>query len=127
MIMTMIIIVSCGSQNTEENSIKRLAIFLTPHMNDITVGWKSSNKISKYEIYRVDVTEDVLDPERDMSFELSAYEKIDEVFSGEDSYADKSVKPDHYYAYVVKAYQNVNEKNKLVYISDVYDDQLSLV
>ncbi len=127
MIMTMIMIASCGSHDPEEASFseseKKLSISLTPHMNDITVEWKDDNKISKYVIYRVDVTEDVLGPERDMTFELSSYEKIAEVPCGKGSYIDKSVKTDHYYAYVVKAYQKIKEKNRLVYISDEYDDQ----
>ncbi len=127
MIMTMIMIVSCGSRDSEEDSfsesVESLSISLTPHMNDITVEWKDDDKINKYVVYRVDVTEDVLDPERDMTFEISGYEKIAEVSDGKGSYIDTSVEPDHYYAYVVRAYQKVKEENRLVYISNEYDDQ----
>ncbi|SDB20450.1 hypothetical protein [Eubacterium oxidoreducens] len=127
MMMIMIMSVSCGSYDSEEGSFseseKSFSISLTPHMNDITVEWNDDNKINKYVIYRVDVTEDVLEPEKDMTFDLSKYEKIAEVSSGKSSYVDKSVNPNHYYAYVVKAYQKVKEKNRLVYMSDVYEDQ----
>ncbi len=125
----MIMIASCGSQDTEEvsssESVESLSISLTPHMNDVTVEWAEDNKIDKYEIYRVDVTEDVLDTETDMTFELSSYEKIAEVSGEECSYVDESVQSDCYYAYLVKGYQKVDGKSRLVYSSGEYDDQYS--
>ncbi|MCR5666442.1 MAG: hypothetical protein K6G01_06385 [Eubacterium sp.] len=127
MMMTMLMIVSCGSQDWEEDvsaeSVETFSISLTPHMNDITVAWEEDNKISTYEIYRVDVTQDVLNPEKDMTYELSSYEKIAEVSGGEGSYTDENVKADHYYAYLVKAYQQVEEEKKLVYASNEDDGQ----
>lgn len=87
MMMTMLMMVACGSQDLEEDvsveSVETFSISLTPHMNDITVAWEEDNKISTYEIYRVDVTQDVLNPEKDMTYELSSYEKIAEVSGGD--------------------------------------------
>ena len=79
-ILVMVMTVACGSRpdnpDSSAESVKSLSVFLTPHMNDITVEWENPGKINIFEIYRVDVTEDVLDPEKDMTFHIADYEKI---------------------------------------------------
>lgn len=110
--------------SASSKKVEHLSVSLKPNMESISVKWKKRKNIKKYVIYRIDVTKDVMDQEKDYSFKMSQYKKIGEVSGKKRYYKDKRAKENHYYAYVVKAYKRGSGKYKLAYTSynrDCYD------
>ena len=95
-----------------EGAVESMYFEATPKLDRVKLNWYKEKKVSKFIIYRADVTK--LVKKGKVKLSKKKYKKIKTVSKKKQKYTDKKVKVNHYYAYYVNAYKKKKGKNKLV-------------
>ena len=118
------ILISVLLINLSNNSVlakpKHIGLDTIPTMKSIKTEWKKQKGIKYYVIYRKDVTKfvnDNFENYRETDVKMKDYQKIKTL--KKTKYVDNSVKENHYYGYVIEAY---NRKDKLKYTTYIDDN-----